>query len=574
MKKTISILTALVAMILIFQINIVVFASQAPTVSSDDIVLTEAETLIPVKIKNNSGLMGYKITVKYDKAKLQVCSVTKGDVSSKGNFITNFNTDIDTFDIVWNNTDNVTKDGNLFVISAKAKKNASGKTEISLSYSQPDTFDVTYTDVRLECEDISVTFEKNEKTTAAAPTSTTKKIQQNSLVADDSQILDAVNALLRKEGKSSLDEIDDREHFLKELNEAGKIMAKKFEIRNSTAEFLIFTVADKEQGVEVLYKDESIWATQKAIATLFDVDRTVVTKHLKNIFDTCELDKEVVCAKIAHTTEHGAIDGKTQTKEVQYYNLDAIISVGYRVNSIRATQFRQWCTYVLRQFAIRGYVIDKKRMENGSFIGEDYFEHLLAEVREIRLSERRFYQKLTDIYATAIDYNRDAPTTRLFFKKVQNKMHYAVHGHTAAELIVQRANSEKEHMGLTSWENAPDGKIVKPDVVIAKNYLKENELENMAQLVNAVLDLAERMAKRHIPMTMEDWAKRIDIILEAGGDAILADAGKITAEFAKEFAESEFEKYRIVQDRLFSSDFDRFNNGDNLLPFDINPDKE
>ena len=292
-------------------------------------------------------------------------------------------------------------------------------------------------------------------------------------------------------------------------------MAKKFEIRNSTAEFLIFTVADKEQGVEVLYKDESIWATQKVIATLFDVDRTVVTKHLKNIFDTCELDKEVVCAIFAHTTEHGAIDGKTQTKEVQYYNLDAIISVGYRVNSIRATQFRQWCTYVLRQFAIRGYVIDKKRMENGSFIGEDYFEHLLAEVREIRLSERRFYQKLTDIYATAIDYNRDAPTTRLFFKKVQNKMHYAVHGHTAAELIVQRANSEKEHMGLTSWENAPDGKIVKPDVVIAKNYLKENELENMAQLVNAVLDLAERMAKRHIPMTMEDWAKRIDKFLDS-----------------------------------------------------------
>ena len=229
---------------------------------------------------------------------------------------------------------------------------------------------------------------------------------------------------------------------------------------------------------------------------------------------------------------------------------------------------------MLRELAIRGYVIEKIRMHNCSFICVDFFEHLLAEVREIRLSERRFYQKLTDIYATAIDYNRDAPTTRLFFKKVQNKMHYAVHGHTAAELIVQRANSEKEHMGLTSWENAPDGKIVKPDVVIAKNYLKENELENMAQLVNAVLDLAERMAKRHIPMTMEDWAKRIDIILEAGGDAILADAGKITAEFAKEFAESEFEKYRIVQDRLFSSDFDRFNNGDNLLPFDINPDKE
>ena len=351
-------------------------------------------------------------------------------------------------------------------------------------------------------------------------------------------------------------------------------MAKKFEIRNSTAEFLIFTVADKEQGVEVLYKDESIWATQKAIATLFDVDRTVVTKHLKNIFDTCELDKEVVCAKIAHTTEHGAIDGKTQTKEVQYYNLDAIISVGYRVNSIRATQFRQWCTSVIRQFSIRGYVIDKKRMENGSFIGEDYFEHLLAEIREIRLSERRFYQKLTDIYATAIDYNRDAPTTKLFFKKVQNKMHYAVHGQTAAELIVNRADAEKEHMGLTTWENAPDGKIVKTDVSIAKNYLKGIELEDMGRLVNAVLDMAERMAKRHIPMTMEDWAKRIDIILEAGGDAILTDAGKVTAEFAKKFAEAEFEKYRIIQDRLFSSDFDRFNTGDNFLPFDINPDKE
>ena len=344
-------------------------------------------------------------------------------------------------------------------------------------------------------------------------------------------------------------------------------MAKKFEIRNSTAEFLIFTVADKEQGVEVLYKDESIWATQKAIATLFDVDRTVVTKHLKNIFDTCELDKEVVCAKIAHTTEHGAIDGKTQTKEVQYYNLDAIISVGYRVNSIRATQFRQWCTYVLRQFAIRGYVIDKKRMENGSFIGEDYFEHLLAEVREIRLSERRFYQKLTDIYATAIDYNRDAPTTRLFFKKVQNKMHYAVHGHTAAELIVQRANSEKEHMGLTSWENAPDGKIVKPDVVIAKNYLKENELENMAQLVNAVLDLAERMAKRHIPMTMEDWAIRIDKFLDSDDRPILIDAGTISAEQAKLHAETEFEKYRIIQDKLFQSDFDHWGTN-NLLGFD------
>ena len=252
-----------------------------------------------------------------------------------------------------------------------------------------------------------------------------------------------------------------------------------------------------------------------------------------------------------------------------YYSLDAIISVGYRVNSVRATQFRQWATCILRQFAIRGYVIDKKRMENGSFIGEDYFEHLLAEIREIRLSERRFYQKLTDIYATAIDYNKDAPTTRLFFKKVQNKIHFAVHGHTAAELIVERANAQKENMGLTTWENAPNGKIVKPDVSIAKNYLNELELEDMGRLVNATLDMAERMAKRHIPMTMEDWARRIDIILEAGDNAVLIDAGKVTAEFAKSFAESEFEKYRIIQDRLFCSDFDRFDDND-ILSFDFN----
>jgi hypothetical protein len=348
-------------------------------------------------------------------------------------------------------------------------------------------------------------------------------------------------------------------------------MAKKFEIRNSTAEFLIFQLEGKEDGIQVVYKDETIWATQKAIAELFDVGIPAISKHLKNIFESGELQMEVVVSKMEITTEHGAIEGKKQTKEVSLYNLDAIISIGYRVNSIRATQFRQWCTYVLRQFAIRGYVIDKKRMENGTFIGEDYFEHLLAEIREIRLSERRFYQKLTDIYSTAIDYNKDAPTTRQFFKKVQNKMHYAVHGHTAAELIVKRADAQKEHMGLTTWENAPDGKIVKPDVSIAKNYLNELELEDMGRLVNSVLDMAERMAKRHIPMTMEDWAKRIDIILEAGGDAILTNAGSITAEFAKTFAESEFEKYRIIQDHLFSSDFDRFND-EGLLPLDFKPE--
>ena len=338
-------------------------------------------------------------------------------------------------------------------------------------------------------------------------------------------------------------------------------MAKNIEIRNSAAEFLIFMLEGKEDGIQVMYKDETIWATQKAMAQLFDVGVPAISKHLKNIFESGELDGKSVISKMETT----ASDGKNY--DTAFYNLDAIISVGYRVNSVRATQFRQWCTFVLRQFAIRGYVLDHKRMENGAFLGMDYFEHLLAEIREIRLSERRFYQKLTDIYATAIDYNKDAPTTRLFFKKVQNKMHYAVHGHTAAELIVERANAEKEHMGLTTWENAPHGKIVKPDVSIAKNYLKEVELEDMGHLVNSVLDMAERMAKRHIPMTMEDWAKRIDIILEAGGDAVLIDAGNITAEFAKSFAESEFEKYRIIQDRLFQSDFDRFSD-DNLLPIE------
>ena len=342
-------------------------------------------------------------------------------------------------------------------------------------------------------------------------------------------------------------------------------MTKQYIIKNSTAEFLTFVMDGKEDGVQVVYKNETIWATQKAMAALFDCSTDNVGLHLKNIFASGELKKDSVTEKISAT----ASDGKNY--QTQFYNLDAIISVGYRVNSVRATQFRQWCTSVLRQFAIRGYVIDKKRMENGSLIGVDYFEHLLAEIREIRLSERRFYQKLTDIYATSVDYNRDAPTTRLFFQKVQNKMHYAVHGHTAAELIVERANADKENMGLTTWENAPDGKIVKPDVSIAKNYLKEVELEDMGRLVNAVLDMAERMAKRHIPMTMEDWAKRIDVILAATGDLVLNDAGTVTAEFAKQFAESEFEKYRVIQDRLFSSDFDRFE-ADNLLPLDFMPE--
>lgn len=335
-------------------------------------------------------------------------------------------------------------------------------------------------------------------------------------------------------------------------------MAKNIEIRNSVAEFLIFMLEGKEDGIQVMYKDETIWATQKAMAQLFDVGVPAISKHLKNIFESGELDGKSVISKMETT----ASDGKNY--DTAFYNLDAIISVGYRVNSVRATQFRQWCTFVLRQFAIRGYVLDHKRMENGAFLGVDYFEHLLAEIREIRLSERRFYQKLTDIYATAIDYNKDAPTTRFFFKKVQNKMHYAVHGHTAAELIVERADANKEHMGLTTWENAPNGKIVKTDVSVAKNYLREKELEEMGRIVNASLDMAESMAKRHIPMTMEDWAKRIDKFINLFESSILQDSGKVPAEYAKEFAESEFEKYRIIQDRLFQSDFDRFE--DNSLP--------
>ena len=336
-------------------------------------------------------------------------------------------------------------------------------------------------------------------------------------------------------------------------------MAKRREIRNSTAEFLIFQAEGKEQGIEVYYKDKTVWCTQKAMGMLFDCSTDNVGLHLKNIFASGELVKESVTEKISAT----ASDGKNYM--TQFYNLDAVISVGYRVNSIRATQFRQWATSALREYAIRGYVLDRKRMENGTFLDEDYFEHLLAEIREIRLSERRFYQKLTDIYATSMDYNKDAPTTRLFFKRIQNKMHYAVHGRTAAELIMDRVDADKEHMGLTSWENAPDGKIVKTDVSIAKNYLKQMELEDMGRIVTAVLEFAESRAKRHIPMTMEDWAMRIDAYLSSDERPLLDNAGSVSHEEAVLHAETEFEKYRIVQDRLFQSDFDKYLDE---LPFD------
>ncbi len=328
-------------------------------------------------------------------------------------------------------------------------------------------------------------------------------------------------------------------------------MNKNLNIRNSTAEFLIFTSQNGEDSIEVRVFDESVWLTQNMIAQLFDVQRPAITKHLKNIFENHELEENSVSSILEHT----ATDGKQYN--TKYYNLDAIISVGYRVNSKKATQFRQWATRVLSQFAIKGYVIDKKRLENGSFLGKEYFDELLEQIREIRLSERKFYQKITDIYATSIDYNKDDELTKEFFAKVQNKLHYGIHGQTAPELILNRANSTKEHMGLTSWKNAPEGKILKSDVVIAKNYLTKDELESLGKIVNAYLDLAEERTKRNIPMTMEDWAKRLDIFLEFDEREVLKDSGKVTAKIAHEFAHSEFEKYRVIQDKLYKSDFDK-----------------
>ena len=329
---------------------------------------------------------------------------------------------------------------------------------------------------------------------------------------------------------------------------------KKQLIRNSTAEFLIFTGQSGEQSIEVRYEDETIWLSQKMIAQLFAVDVRTVNEHLKNIYEQDELNHEATIRKFRIVQIEG---NRNVSRDVDFYNLDAVISVGYRVNTVRATQFRQWATQVLRQFAIRGYVLDRKRMENGTFLGEDYFERLLEEIREIRLSERRFYQKITDIYATSIDYNKDAPTTKAFFAKVQNKLHFAIHGNTAAELIFKRADSTQANMGLTSWEKSPDGKIIKSDVSTAKNYLFKKELDSPGRIVNVSLDLAEERAQRKIPMTMEAWANWLDNLLEFDEREILQDSGKVSAKIAKAHAESEFEKYRIIQDQLFESDFDQ-----------------
>ena len=324
-----------------------------------------------------------------------------------------------------------------------------------------------------------------------------------------------------------------------------------FQIRNSTADFLVFTRDAHEDGIEVRVQDQDVWLTQKAIAQLFEVDRSVVTKHLKNVYESGELSEAATCANFAQVADNG------KTYRYKFYALSAIIAVGYRANSGRATEFRQWATKVLSTFTRQGYVLDKDRLINGQIFDEDYFDHLISEIQEIRASERRFYQKITDIYATAVDYSLDSQTTRNFFATVQNKMHYAVHGNTAAEVIMARADHTKEHMGLTSWRNAPDGKIVKADVSVAKNYLSVDEMQELNEIVTMYLDYATRQARRHIPMTMADWASKLDAFLQFNDAEILRDKGKVTAAIAKAFAESEFEQYRVLQDRLYQSDFDR-----------------
>lgn len=325
----------------------------------------------------------------------------------------------------------------------------------------------------------------------------------------------------------------------------------KLQIRNSTVDFLVFTRDAREEGIEVRVQDQDVWLTQKAIGQLFDVDRSVVTKHLKNVYESGELAEGSTCAKFAQVADNG------KTYQYKFYSLSAIIAVGYRINSDRATQFRQWATRVLDTFTKQGYVLDKSRLVNGQIFDEDYFDHLISEIQEIRASERRFYQKITDIYATAVDYSVDSQTTKNFFATVQNKMHYAVHGNTAAEVIVSRADHTKQHMGLTSWRNAPNGKIVKADVSVAKNYLSSGEIKELNEIVTMYLDYATRQARRHIPMTMADWASKLDAFLQFNDAEVLQDKGRVTAAIAKAFAESEFEQYRIIQDRLYQSDFDR-----------------
>lgn len=329
-------------------------------------------------------------------------------------------------------------------------------------------------------------------------------------------------------------------------------------IRSSAAEYLIYvaSIGDQQDSIEMRYEDENIWLTQKMMATLYDVSVAAINQHIKKVYDDSELEPDSTIKKFLIVQTEGS---RKVSREVAHYNLQMIIAVGFKVNNERAVQFRKWTNGIVKDYTIKGWVMDDERLKNGgSVLTTEYFDRLLEQIREIRLSERRFYQKITDIYATALDYDRTAKTTKQFFAKVQNKMHYAVHGHTATELIYERADAKKPHMGLTTWASAPEGKIVKSDVSIAKNYLSEQEMRSLERIVSAYLDLAEDRAERHIPMTMEDWAKRLDLFLMADDREILQDAGKITAEIAKTKAETEFEKYRVVQDKLFMSDYDKF----------------
>lgn len=323
------------------------------------------------------------------------------------------------------------------------------------------------------------------------------------------------------------------------------------QIRNSTAEFLIFTKQNREQTIEVIIDDETVWLSQKLMAELFGTTRNNITMHLNNIFNS-EISEQSVCKDFLHT----ASDGKKY--KTKYYNLDVIIAVGFKVNSQRAIEFRLWAINILKQYSIKGYVLDKERLKNGAFLNENYFNDLLQEIREIRVSERNFYQKITDIYATSLDYNSSSEITMQFFKTVQNKMHYAVHGNTAAEVIMKRADYKKEHMGLTSWKNSPNGKIIISDVVVAKNYLTSTELKSLERIVTMYLDYAEDQAERHIPMTMEDWKNKLDVFLQFNEREVLDNPGKVSHKVAESFAISQFEKYRAIQDKIFESDFDKF----------------
>jgi hypothetical protein len=329
-------------------------------------------------------------------------------------------------------------------------------------------------------------------------------------------------------------------------------------IRSSAAEYLTYVAAtgDNEQSFEMRYQDENIWLTQKMLAVLYDVGVNTINYHLKKIYADAELSETTTIRKFRIVQVEG---GRSVNREIDHYSLQAIIAVGFKVENERAVQFRKWANQIVKDYTIQGWVMDEERLKNGgTILTQDYFDKQLEKIREIRLSERRFYQKITDIYATALDYDRTAKTTREFFAKVQNKLHFAVHGNTAAEVIYNRANAEREHMGLTTWSEAPEGKIQKSDVTVAKNYLTEKEMQSLELIVSAYLDLAERRTLSHVPMTMADWAKHLDLILQADGNELLTNAGRISAQIAEQHALTEFEKYRVIQDKLFESDYDRF----------------